>query len=88
VASLGDIINVNPTSYEEDAKKKEWKDAMVEEYQSIVKNDVWDVVPRPNDKTVVSSKGFTRRSIQWMEVSISTRKYLWHVVSPERRNRL
>jgi hypothetical protein len=38
------------------AEKKEWKDAMVEEYQSIVKNDVWDVVPRPKEKTVVSSK--------------------------------
>jgi hypothetical protein len=46
VALLSDIINVEPTSYEEDAEKKEWKDAMVEEYQSILKNDVWDVVPR------------------------------------------
>ena len=31
-------------------------DAMLEEYQSIIKNDVWDVVPRPRDKLVVSSK--------------------------------
>ena len=29
---------------------------MVEEYQSILKNDVWDIVPRPKDKSVVSSK--------------------------------
>jgi len=29
---------------------------MIEEYQSIIKNDVWDVVPRPRDKSVVSSK--------------------------------
>ena len=29
---------------------------MTEEYQSIIKNDVWDVVPRPKDKSVVSSK--------------------------------
>jgi hypothetical protein len=27
-----------------------------EEYKSIVKNDVWDVVPRPKEKSVVSSK--------------------------------
>jgi hypothetical protein len=45
VALLSDIIDAKPTSYEEAAKNKEWKDAMVEEYQSIVKNDVWDVVP-------------------------------------------
>ena len=51
-----DIIDVDPTSYEEDAGKKEWKDSMVEKYQSIVKNDVWDVVPRPKEKSVVSSK--------------------------------
>ena len=29
---------------------------MVEEYQSIMKNDVWEIVPRPKDKSVVSSK--------------------------------
>jgi hypothetical protein len=56
MALLSDIIDVEPTCYEEVAGKKEWKDAMVEEYQSIVKNDVWDVVPRPKYKTVVSSK--------------------------------
>ena len=29
---------------------------MMEEYQSIMKNDVWDIVPKPEDKSVVSSK--------------------------------
>ena len=29
---------------------------MIEEYQSIMKNDVWDVVPRPDSKLVVTSK--------------------------------
>jgi hypothetical protein len=32
VALLSDIIDVEPTSYEEAAKKKEWKDSMVEYY--------------------------------------------------------
>jgi hypothetical protein len=45
VALLCDIIDVEPTCYEEFAEKKVWKDAMIEEYQSIIKNDVWDVVP-------------------------------------------
>ena len=31
-------------------------DSMIEEYQSIIKNDVLDVVPRSNDKSMVSSK--------------------------------
>ena len=38
------------------AERKEWKDAMIEEYQSIMKNDVWDVFPRPEGKLVVTSK--------------------------------
>jgi hypothetical protein len=29
---------------------------MTEEYQSIVKNEVWEIVPRPKSKDVVSSK--------------------------------
>ena len=29
---------------------------MIEEYQSIMKNDVWDVVPRLDEKFVVTSK--------------------------------
>eukprot|EP00253_Pinus_taeda_P004901 PITA_04901 len=33
-----------------------WVDAMVEEYDSIVSNSVWDVVPRLADKSVVSSR--------------------------------
>jgi len=29
---------------------------MNEEYESIMKNDVWDVVPRPQEKSVVTCK--------------------------------
>jgi len=29
---------------------------MAEEYESTMKNDVWDVVPRPKGKSVVTSK--------------------------------
>jgi hypothetical protein len=37
-------------------KKKEWKEDMMEEYQSIMKNDVWEIMSRPNGKSVVTSK--------------------------------
>jgi len=29
---------------------------MVEEYASIMKNDIWEIVPRPNGKLVVTSR--------------------------------
>ena len=35
---------------------EEWKDAMIEEYQSIMKNDVWDVVPRLEGKSIITFK--------------------------------
>ena len=40
VALLSGIIDADPSSSEEAAEKKEWKDAMVEVYPSIMKNDV------------------------------------------------
>ena len=51
-----DLVDKEPTCFEEVIKYKEWDDAMVEEYQSIIKNDVWEVVPRPKDKLVVSPR--------------------------------
>ena len=33
-----------------------WVDAMVEEYDSIVRNSAWEIVPRLIDKSVVGSK--------------------------------
>ena len=51
-----DLVDQEPTSYEEAIQKKEWVEAMTKEYQSIMKNDVWDIVPKPEGKSVVSSK--------------------------------
>ena len=56
MALMCDLVDKEPTCFEEAIKQKEWADAMVKEYQSIMKNDVWEVVPRPKHKSVVSSK--------------------------------
>ena len=40
-----------PSNYEEVEENKEWKDAMIEEYHSIMKN-----FPRLEGKSVVTSK--------------------------------
>jgi hypothetical protein len=50
------LLDEEPRCFEEAIQKKEWTDAMIEEYQSIIKNDVWEIVPRPKSKDVVSSK--------------------------------
>ena len=51
-----DLVDQEPTNYEEVSHKKEWVEAMTEEYQSIIKNYVWDIVPKPEGKSIVSSK--------------------------------
>ena len=56
MALLWNIIASYTSIYEEETEKKEWKDAMIEEYNLIIKNDVWDVVLRPEGKYVVFSK--------------------------------
>jgi hypothetical protein len=37
-------------------RQQVWKDAMVEEYNPIMKNDLWEVVLRPKGKSVVTSR--------------------------------
>jgi len=44
---MSTIIQNKPSSFIEVVKHQVRKDAMTEEYESIMKNDVWDVVPRP-----------------------------------------
>ena len=66
VALLCDIMDKEPSNYEEATEKKELKDAMIEEYQLIMKNDVWDVVPRLEGKSVVIPNGSARSSMLQM----------------------
>jgi hypothetical protein len=56
MALMCDLLEKEPTCFEEAIQKKEWEEAMTKEYQSIIKNDVWEIVPRPKSKDVVSSK--------------------------------
>lgn len=53
---MSTIIQNELTSFEEAVKHQVWKDAMNEKYESIMKNDVSNVVPKPHDKSIVTSK--------------------------------
>jgi hypothetical protein len=54
IAKLNLVIDSEPSTFEV------WEDAMIEEYESILKNDVWAVFQRPRDKSMVTSNGFIR----------------------------
>ena len=56
MALMTELINYEPTSFQEDAQPDVWQEAMVEEYDSIMKNQVWEVVLRPQGEKVVGSR--------------------------------
>jgi hypothetical protein len=55
LAMVRNIIEFDLSTVEE-ATKQVSKDAIVEEYNSVIKNDVWEIVPRPEGKLVVTSR--------------------------------
>lgn len=51
---MSTMIQAEPPTFEEVIKEQVWKDVMAEEYESIMENDVWDVVSRLKGKYVVT----------------------------------
>ena len=43
-ALMCNLFDEEPRCFEEAIQKKEWADSMTEEYQSIIKNEVWEIV--------------------------------------------
>jgi hypothetical protein len=56
VALMNSISDTETSSFEEANKLQVWKNSMLEEYRSILKNNVWDIMLRQKDKSVISSK--------------------------------
>jgi hypothetical protein len=53
---MSHIIYFEPSCYEEATSHLVWRDVMMEEYQYIMKNDVLDIIPRFEGKSIVTSK--------------------------------
>jgi len=56
MALMSKCIVTEPSSFQEAVEDPAWVDAMVEEYDSIVRNSAWEIVPRPEGKSVVGSR--------------------------------
>jgi hypothetical protein len=80
------LLDEKPTCSEEAIQRKEWADAMTEEYQSIMK---WEIVPRSKNKGGVSYRGLFKIK---HDVDGSIEKYKARFVArgffPEGRHRL
>jgi hypothetical protein len=56
MALMNSIIDSEPSSFEEAVDQQVWRDAMAEEHNSIMRNDVWEIVSRLEGKSVVTSR--------------------------------
>lgn len=56
MALVNKCVMTEPSSFEEAMEDPAWVDAMVEEYDSIVRNSAWEIVPRSEGKSVVGSR--------------------------------
>jgi hypothetical protein len=57
------IRDTKPQTFAQVVDHQVWREAMVEEYDSIVRNDVWDVDSRPVGKSVVTSRWLYKTKI-------------------------
>jgi hypothetical protein len=63
LALVTSVRDSEPETFAQAVDHQVWREAMVEEYDSIVRNDVWDVVPRPVGKSVVTSRWLYKAKI-------------------------
>ena len=63
LALVTTVRDSEPQTFAQAVDHQVWREAMVEEYDSIVRNDVWDVVPRPVGKSVVTSRWLYKTKI-------------------------
>jgi hypothetical protein len=55
LAMVTSITDTQLETFAQAVNQQVWQDAMLEEYDSIMRNDVWEVVLRPVGKLVVTS---------------------------------
>ena len=47
---MNELVYIEPSLLEEEMQQLVWVDAMVEEYDSIIRNNVWELVMQPSHK--------------------------------------
>ena len=56
-AFMSQVMNVvEPLDFEQAKEHKEWRDAMNEEYDGILRNETWKLVELPKNKVLIGSK--------------------------------
>ena len=56
MALVARLRDSEPSTFEEASQHYVWQDVMMDKYHSVIKYDVWEIVPRPEGKSVVTSR--------------------------------
>ncbi|XP_038885986.1 uncharacterized mitochondrial protein AtMg00820-like [Benincasa hispida] len=56
LSEVTDLDKTEPRSYKEALLHPRWKQAMLEEYEALIKNNTWSLTPLPKDRKVIDSK--------------------------------
>ena len=57
------VAQFEPKKVEEALKDENWVESMHQELNQFVRNDVWELVPRPKDMHVIGTSGFSRTKL-------------------------
>ncbi|GKE11808.1 ribonuclease H-like domain-containing protein, partial [Tanacetum coccineum] len=74
-------ISPIPKSYSNAFRDPNWYRAMLDEYNALIKNNTWVLVPRPLTRTLFVPCGSFSTSIMQMAVLIATRLALWRMAA-------
>ena len=50
------VLGLDPQSHVEAKGNSHWEEAMKEEYNSLIENNTWELVPLPSNKKIVRCK--------------------------------
>ena len=57
------LSQIEPKSFKEAEKDESWIVIMQEELNQFERSDVWELVPRPNDQSIIGTKWVFRNKV-------------------------
>jgi hypothetical protein len=67
------VLGSNPQSYAKDEGNPHWEETMKEEYNSLMENNTWELVPLPSNKKLVICKWIFKKKRVVMDTLQSIR---------------
>ena len=71
------LAQFEPKKVEEALKDENWVESMHQELNQFVRNDVWELVPRPKDMHVIGTSGSSRTKLMRMVKLFETNLDWW-----------